>query len=121
MKPKVVANKVTSKSIFMPSFINQLQYKIMRAVEKEPKNMKFKLVLVPEGYALGDEPVEHKNFTEYVQEYLDEHKPTEEQLKEDLEKLTSLPPEELKSIIRLYCIPPEYIIKEVMPDELEET
>lgn len=72
MKPKVVANKVTSKSIFMPSFINQLQYKIMRAVEKEPKNMKFKLVLVPEDYVLGDELDEHRNFTEYVQGYLDE-------------------------------------------------
>jgi hypothetical protein len=121
MKPKVVANKVTSKSIFMPSFINQLQYKIMRAVEKEPKNMKFKLVLVPEDYALGDEPVEHENFTECIDDYLTEHKLTEEQLKEDIEMLMSIPPEELKSIIRLYCIPPEYIMKEVIPDELEKT
>lgn len=26
-----------------------------------------------------------------------------------------------KSIIRLYCIPPEYIMKEIMLDELEKT
>lgn len=51
----------------------------------------------------------------------DEPKPTEEQMKEDIEKLTSLPPEELKSTIRFYHIPPEYIMKEVMPDELEKT
>jgi hypothetical protein len=100
---KIIADNLTKGTIFRPSFINQLQYKLMRYFEKFPKGQKYRLVVQPITDETSDE--DQKSFTEIVNEYLEEHKPTEEQLKEDIALLSRLSPKELKEIMLNYVIP----------------
>ena len=111
---KIVADNLTKGTIFRPSFINQLQYKLMRYFEKFPKGQKYRLIIQPITDETSDE--NQKSFTEIVNEYLEEHKPTEEQIKEDIALIKRLSPEELKEIMRLYVmpkIPDDFIIPNI--------
>lgn len=100
---KIVADNFTKGNIFRSTFINQLQCKLMRYFEKFPKGQKYRLVVRPITDETSDE--NQKSFTETMNEYLEEHKPTEEQIKEDIAWLTKLSPGELKEIMRKYVIP----------------
>lgn len=111
---KIVADNFKKGSIFLPSFINQLQYKLMQYFEKFPKGQKYRLIVQPISDETSDE--NQKSFTEIVNEYLEEHKPTEEQIKEDIALLSRLSPEELKEIMLNYVmpkIPDDFIIPNI--------
>lgn len=47
MEKHVISSSVERKTIWLPSFITSFQSRCFKAMEKFPKNQKFKLILVP--------------------------------------------------------------------------
>ena len=108
----IIVDKIERKDVARPSMTGHICSHLLEAMDQYPRDQKFKLVLVPI-YEL-----EHDHATEYIDDYLTEHKPTEEQLKEDIEKLMSIPPEELKKLIQTYYIPSELMFPKIMKDDM---
>lgn len=65
----VIVDKIEKRDACRPSVTAHINSHLLEAMDQYPGDQKFKLVLVP------IHELEHNNATEYIDDYLTEHKP----------------------------------------------
>lgn len=99
MDKRIEIATIDKTTIFRPSFINSLQGRLYRHMEKSPKGKKFRIIIEPVETQKSTERTElTSSVVKIINKYVESHQLTSE----EIELLKEIPLDDMKQMVKLW-------------------